>query len=333
MHNPLFSIIVPLFNKSNYIYRCIKTILDQEFENFEIIIIDDGSTDDSPLIVKQCFYDQRIRLFQTNNQGVSAARNKGLDAASGEFILFIDADDHIESHYLKRIADEISHHRADIYIWGITKECNGKKTIIKPDISGMYYRDDFIHEMVEEQYNRHEGIIGYVSNKTFRRSFLRHHHIYFDTKINLMEDYAFYLNCYRHIHTAYFFDEVGYHYMNNPKATVSKHYHIDFASLIDTHYQCFSLVEKTINNSHDLSLISNAIGKLSLSMFLELRPVTYPFVGRLLYAIQQRPYCNKGLKIIQTDKPLLRQLLINGCQLSIYLYLKCRLIYLYFRKV
>ena len=92
----MISIIVPVYNAEKYIEKCVKSITDQTFENIEILLIDDGSKDSSGMLVDTiCMKDERIRVFHKQNGGVSTARNVGLDNASGEYIMFVDADDWI----------------------------------------------------------------------------------------------------------------------------------------------------------------------------------------------------------------------------------------------
>lgn len=104
---PLFSVIIPLYNKENFIEATLKSALNQTFTDFEIIIINDGSTDKSVEKVLQ-FTDDRIRLFTTENQGVSQARNFGIKKASGEMIAFLDADDFWYSTFLGNMASLIA---------------------------------------------------------------------------------------------------------------------------------------------------------------------------------------------------------------------------------
>lgn len=90
--NTLISIIIPLYNKASSIKETVLSVLSQDYTDFEIVIVDDGSTDNGPDIVKS-FQDNRIRLISQENQGVSKARNKGIEEAIGDWLLFLDADD------------------------------------------------------------------------------------------------------------------------------------------------------------------------------------------------------------------------------------------------
>ncbi|MBR0034952.1 MAG: glycosyltransferase [Synergistaceae bacterium] len=94
------SVIVPVYNVEKYLARCIQSILDQKHTNLEIILVDDGSPDSSGKIIDTfAEKDSRIIPIHKQNGGVSSARNAGLDTASGEYVLFVDADDHIEPEY------------------------------------------------------------------------------------------------------------------------------------------------------------------------------------------------------------------------------------------
>lgn len=100
----LISIIVPVYNTENYISECIESILKQSYENFELILIDDGSEDNSGVICENYSYkDSRIKVFHTPNGGVSKARNIGLDNAIGDYVSFVDSDDILEKDYLNNL--------------------------------------------------------------------------------------------------------------------------------------------------------------------------------------------------------------------------------------
>lgn len=102
--SPAISVVIPLYNKGPYIARALNSVLAQTFQDFEVIVVDDGSTDDGASIVKD-FEDSRIRLIQQENRGVSAARNNGARMAQAAFITFLDADDEWSPNFLETVID------------------------------------------------------------------------------------------------------------------------------------------------------------------------------------------------------------------------------------
>lgn len=109
--SPLFAIIIPVYNVKDYIRETVKSVISQSFDDFEVLLVDDGSTDGSDEIVDELARnDVRIRTFHQQNSGVSAARNLGLDMAKGEWIVFVDGDDAIKKDTLKILADCILKH-------------------------------------------------------------------------------------------------------------------------------------------------------------------------------------------------------------------------------
>ncbi len=105
---PIISVIVPVYNVKNYINRCIDSILNQSFSNFELILVDDGSTDGSENICEEyALKDSRIKVIHQKNAGQAAARNNGVKAAKGEWIAFIDSDDSVNSQLLKALYDAV----------------------------------------------------------------------------------------------------------------------------------------------------------------------------------------------------------------------------------
>ena len=112
---PEISIIIPVYNVEKYLENCIQSILNQTFKNFELILVDDGSTDKSGEICdKYEKIDSRIKVIHKNNGGLSSARNAGLDIASGKYIGFVDSDDSIHSRMYEILYDLIKKHKVDI---------------------------------------------------------------------------------------------------------------------------------------------------------------------------------------------------------------------------
>ena len=123
----LVSFIIPLFNKEEFIANCISSVLKQTYPNYEIIIIDDGSTDSSKDIINEFRKGtDKIKYFYQENKGVSIARNKGIELCRGDFVLFLDADDSIAPEFVQNL---ISNYQEgdDIVICGLTKVFGNKK--------------------------------------------------------------------------------------------------------------------------------------------------------------------------------------------------------------
>ena len=114
---PLISVIVPVYNAESHLNRCIKSLVEQKYTNLEIILVDDGSTDSSSLICdkwKEC--DQRIHVIHQHISGVAAARNAGLDYASGEYIGFVDSDDYALPDMYYRLLLNMKESNSDLSI-------------------------------------------------------------------------------------------------------------------------------------------------------------------------------------------------------------------------
>ena len=112
--NDKISIILPVYNVEKYLNKCIDSILNQTYKNFELIIIDDGSTDNSSTICDSYKNDSRVIVIHQDNKGLSVARNKGIDMSTGNYITFIDSDDYIDSKYIEILYNIISNNNSDI---------------------------------------------------------------------------------------------------------------------------------------------------------------------------------------------------------------------------
>lgn len=125
----MISIIVPIYNASLYLRKCIESILAQTLSNFELILINDGSTDDSSSICKEYSQkDKRIIIINENNSGVSVARNRGLEIASGEWITFVDADDYFLPDALQTLYERAAQTKTDIVLANAVNLKDNKKS-------------------------------------------------------------------------------------------------------------------------------------------------------------------------------------------------------------
>lgn len=114
---PKISVIMPVYNKEQYLEECLDSILRQTFEDIEVICIDDGSTDTSLLILNRyAKRDLRIKVLQQENQGAGVARNKGLSAATGEYVIFLDSDDFFEEKLLEKLCSQIEETNSDVVV-------------------------------------------------------------------------------------------------------------------------------------------------------------------------------------------------------------------------
>ena len=120
----MISVIIPFYNSSKMIARCIQSILAQTYENFEILLINDGSTDNTATIIKEEFQsDHRVRLINKEHAGVSSARNRGLKEAAGEYIQFIDSDDYIEPQMFEKMHRIMTEQNADMVVCNFDHPC------------------------------------------------------------------------------------------------------------------------------------------------------------------------------------------------------------------
>ncbi len=144
----LISVVVPVYNVENYVERCINSIIAQTYKNIEIIIVDDGSTDNSGHIVDEIsLKDQRIKVIHQENGGLSAARNTGIDKAIGEYLVFVDSDDYICSEMIEVLFKNMMEYNADVsvcdYFWireGEDASDNGSNKTICYDKSNILNR-------------------------------------------------------------------------------------------------------------------------------------------------------------------------------------------------
>ena len=111
----LVSIIIPVYNAENYIRDCLNSVIKQTYRNIEIILIDDGTLDNSGIICEEyAMKDERIRVIHKKNEGVSTARNVGIGLAKGRYILFVDADDFVTDEYVRMLCEKMKLYYVDM---------------------------------------------------------------------------------------------------------------------------------------------------------------------------------------------------------------------------
>ena len=145
----LFSVIVPIYNKEEYLNKCIDSILNQSFNDYELILVNDGSIDNCPQIIDQyAKKDKKIKIIHKENGGLVSARKAGTQKAQGEYIVCVDADDYIKQDYLKDIAEIIKNNKVDIICTGYCRLSNDVEKQINIDYrEGYYSKEDIIKEI------------------------------------------------------------------------------------------------------------------------------------------------------------------------------------------
>ena len=127
------SIIVPVYNVENYLKKCVESILSQTFTDFELLLVDDGSTDSSGEMCDELKrLDERIKVIHKENGGLSSARNAGIDVAKGKYLTFVDSDDYIDTHMLEVLYKNMVQEDADLSIVGVTSVYSGQEPEITP---------------------------------------------------------------------------------------------------------------------------------------------------------------------------------------------------------
>ncbi|HDR7787023.1 glycosyltransferase family 2 protein [Bacillus cereus group sp. Bc252] len=118
MENPKFSVLIPVYNVEEFIAECIESVLNQTYQNFEVILINDGSTDSSGMVCEEyAKKDNRLKLYHQNNQGLLTSRQNAISKASGDFCLFLDSDDYWETELLEKINQTIDEYNCDLVIF------------------------------------------------------------------------------------------------------------------------------------------------------------------------------------------------------------------------
>lgn len=162
---PLISIILPVYNVEEYIETCLKSIRNQSFEKYEVIIVNDGSTDGSLAICQKYEFDSRFRIFSKENGGLSSARNYGLNYASSKYVCFVDSDDYLDKNYLSILLDNIEKNKADISVCNFYYEFNDKLVLRDSVRNGIYLFNNI--DAIKEIYKFDSYGVG-VWNKLFK---------------------------------------------------------------------------------------------------------------------------------------------------------------------
>ena len=244
MKEPFFSIVTTVYNKEKYIKQCILSVLNQTFGDFEFIVVNDCSTDNTLNVLEE-FKDDRMKIHNiANNRGVSFCRNYGLKNACGKYIYFIDSDDYLEETILKRAYEELCLNPSDMLIFPYHLYMETKKRVKRDNSKRMLkpivnFKKPFCvqsstKELLELSYE--------VWNKIFNRDFLCNSSIFFKEDLGFSEDLVFYCDILAHAKTATYLDAAGYYYRFFRKKKFNNDY------VVEQFEKAFGYIKDTIVN-------------------------------------------------------------------------------------
>ena len=263
---PEVSVILPVYNSEKSLKRCIESVISQTFSDFELIIINDGSTDNSREICENFKYrDKRITVFNQQNAGVSAARNKGLALAQGKYIMFCDSDDSVAENWIESMYEAITRNPDSLAVCDV-RQTNKDETVCKltAEINHISYFE--LYKM---------GLSAYTPNKIYRKSIIDENNISFDINCSFAEDVKFNCEYYEYCTDVVFINKILYFY-NVSDDGLSLSYKTDSFEL---HKMPFKIRLKHIGNEniteycniwlfHFLALFSNIFDKRNKHMSL-----------------------------------------------------------------
>ena len=245
---PTVSIIVPVYNAEHTIGRCLDSILNQDYTDFELLAVDDGSTDNSGAICDEyAARESRVQVFHQENAGVSASRNLALDRARGTYLQFLDSDDWITPDATSSLVRAAESGQCDLVVSDFYRVV-GERVSQKGDIDedGLMTREDYAAHMMENPADFYYGVLW---NKLYRRAIVEAHHLRMNPEISWCEDFMFNLEYIRYAETFRAIQIPIYYYVKTKgslasqsmsisqvvkmKLTVFEDYHRFFKTVLD----------------------------------------------------------------------------------------------------
>ena len=268
---PFLSVIIPVYNAEKYLSQTLDSILTQTFSDFEVICVDDCSSDGSFEILEDYEKkDRRIKCFKTEtNLGAGEARNFAIDMAKGEYITFVDSDDTIECELYQKAAEAANEGRSDIVTWGAREEHYGKngkflKSIpIIPKAENCVTEEEIIRTSVllEEQ-----TLFGYLWNSFYKTDVVKKNSLRIKD-VFFYEDYFFNLDFIKHATTMRVIDYCGYHYFKRSYESVTHSFTKDYFELsyerVRTFYELCE--EKNVLDNKAVEVLGNKLIRYTMS--------------------------------------------------------------------
>lgn len=274
---PKVSVIVPVYNAEKYLRRSLDSLKIQTLQEFEVILIDDGSKDFSSAICDEYVgSDSRFSVIHKQNEGVSAARQTGLDAAHGEYVIHVDSDDWVEPTMLEELYTKAISENADIVICDYFNNIGPKQTVCNQRPSSLEPKK-ILQELFQQLH-------GSCWNKLARRACYKQYGIQFPCGINYCEDLFTWVQLLSHeeVKVAYL-NKAFYHYCDNPES-ITRSYQ---RSQYETRCKFVHLLEKVLPSD----LKSTIVNKVKFDIFIEAN----------IFDVLTRSEIKDGLKVFKCD--------------------------------
>jgi glycosyltransferase involved in cell wall biosynthesis len=239
--NPKVSVIIPAYNVEKYIQYCVDSILKNTYENFEVIIVNDGSTDRTEEACKDLLSDPRVRLISQGNSGVSAARNTGIRAANGDYVTFIDGDDFVDEDYLSYFVNLAENTDSDFCI---SKYCYKKRG----EQQTQDLRTEVYSNLDATALLLSDVVVVGCWNKIYKRSFLLENSIWFNEDLFYGEGLQFITTCALKAPCTGVGNKKVYYYRRNNAASATTKFNID--SVLNGE-KSIDRIEAGINETND----------------------------------------------------------------------------------
>lgn len=247
----MVSIIVPVYNAENVIRRCVESILNQEYKDFELLLVDDGSTDTSGAICDEyAAGDSRVRVFHKENGGVSAARNLAIKEAQGTYLQFVDSDDWITLDATGLLVRAAQEHDCDLVISDFYRVV-GERVSHKGDIdeNDVFGREEFASHMMENPADFYYGVLW---NKLYRRDLVEAHGLCMDAAISWCEDFMFNLEYIRHAKRFFALQVPIYYYVRTKGSLASQGTNISkLIKMKSMVFECYNDFYKEVLDEED----------------------------------------------------------------------------------
>ncbi|MBR6155330.1 MAG: glycosyltransferase family 2 protein [Lachnospiraceae bacterium] len=307
----VISVIIPVYNVEAYLKRCIDSVLSQDFCDIEIVLIDDGSTDQSGQICDQYQeIDSRIKVYHKENGGVSSARNYGLGKACGDYVTFLDSDDYYQPNWLTNLYNALVSSDADICVGNYTA-VNNEQIVLRQTNhdTGVYEtrsRDEKISHIISVVLTLKHG--WEACTRLFKRQIIEDKHLVFcETCDNYAEDMSFVLSCLLYANRVVSISSAGYMYRKHEASkTLKSVKQYKFNELNEvSHFFIENYKRAFIADKNEIAVIHFLI------MYSEYRKIVgsneYPYLKKYLDRIVRRDYWRSNTKQIYHAREIMKK--------------------------